>query len=277
MILEVRSGSLLQVRNTGIDIGQMTGHGQRNFRFIVIVLSLRVGNICQISHNVVRGNIDTVVKAVRQDIALGVGGGDQMTHVARRILRLNGHAGGIALLEPFIGILKIHQVIQFLHGSVTVGLVILFGSTLGSDGRLTGHNVRQEEQAIDLTVLMTGLIQDRTGNITGIQETSASGTAGDTGNDVNVYRAARNAGARVVDLLDQSRLQLIDLGKQQITSDLAHAAGSFRRHHFADLVDIHPVHQRILLDLCLLFQKDGNLLFLDGEELFIRVQSGRAG
>ena len=98
-----------------VHVGQMASHGQAVF------WKLYIG---QAVHNVVRRHIDAIPEAVGHQRAVRLGGRNQMAHLNRRLLGLDFKAT-IILPEPVIRVPQAHQIVQLLHGRVSVAAVIL--------------------------------------------------------------------------------------------------------------------------------------------------------
>ena len=271
-----------QVADTAIHIGQMAPHGQSIFRcrrtasIRCVLAGSRKLHLCQIGHNIVRCHIDAVLEAVGHHRAIRLGGRNQVAHFNRRLLGLD-LKGAVVLPEPIIRVLQAHQIIQLLHGCVPVAAVVIDHSGLRSHLSLAGDHIRQEEKAHHIGGCSPAFVLQRLlHNIAGVQEAAAAGTAGNAGENIHIQIGTIHPLQRLRTLGLNGRLQRTRLGNQQIAAHLADATGSIIAQQIVDLINVHPVHGSIALDLVLGLQHRRQIGVIDGEKLLIPVQFGLA-
>ena len=183
-----------QPADTVIHLSQVPPHGQTVFRHRhksprrnkpVSICSQKL-YIGQAVHNVVRRHIDAIPEAVGHQRAVRLGGRNQMAHLNRRLLGLDFKAT-IILPEPVIRVPQAHQIVQLLHGRVSVAVVIIDPNGLRGHLGLAGDHIRKEEKAHHIGRLCPPHILQRfLHDIAGVQEAAAAGAAGNAGKNIHV-------------------------------------------------------------------------------------------
>ena len=181
-----------QPTDTVAHIGQMPPHGQAVFRCwrAASIRSISIGSrqlyISQIGHDIVRCHVDAVLEAIGHYGAVGFGGRNQMAHLNRRLLGLN-LKGTIVLSEPVIRVLQAHQIVQLLHGRISIAAVIIDLDGIRRHLGLAGDHIRKEEKAHHIGRLcLPHILQRFLHDIAGVQEAAAAGAAGNAGKNIHV-------------------------------------------------------------------------------------------
>ena len=199
-----------------------------------------------------------------------------MAHLNRRLLGLDFKAT-IILPEPVIRVPQAHQIVQLLHGRVSVAVVIIDPNGLRGHLGLAGDHIRQEEKAHHIGRLCPPHILQRfLRDIAGIQEAAAAGAAGNAGKNVHVQIGAIHSIQCLPAFGLDCIFQRTRLGDQQVTAHLADAAGPLGAQQTINVINIHPVQAGVALNQVFRPQGCCQIWVIDGEKLPSFVQLGLA-
>ena len=263
-----------------VHIGQVPPHGQAGLIRLRLTAcgagSSGKLHVSQIGHHIVRRHIDAVLKAVLQHAAVSLGGRDQVAHLHRRLLSVDPK-GTVILAEPVVSGLQPHQVIQLLHSGIAVAAVIADLGGVCRHLRLADDHIRQKEEAHYVGGnQLSHIVQSLLRNIAGIQEAAAAGTAGNSGKDVHIQIGGTGFLQSQIAFGLDGLFQGTGPGDQQVPAHLAYASGALRTQQCVDLIDVHPVHGRVFLDLILGHQRRLQIGVVNGKELLVLIQPGWA-